>query len=159
MESKFDNPPKRNKFHEDKKTKHFTEFFFLSCFWEEPNVTDSQQITPPPPPKQSPLQSNEQFKIETSELIDTTDKTHNNHKICFCRIWGSAFSFWLKNSNLQKVCHNFPVCWKKNCQIVKKWFWGLCAHVNFATFQHTFVVDKVTELQNMIDWLNVTNKS
>jgi hypothetical protein len=89
------------------------------------------------PTKQSPLQSNEQLKIETSEVMDTTDKLITITKYVFWDL-GEWFFFLAEKFQPQISLLQFPCLLEKNCQIFKKLIWGLCAQVNFATFQHTF---------------------
>jgi hypothetical protein len=69
MESKFDNPPKQTN---SMKTKKSIFFSFSSVMFLR--GAECERKSSDHPPKQSPLQSNEQFKVETSEVIDTTDK-------------------------------------------------------------------------------------
>ncbi len=113
------------------------QFFFLSCVWKEPNVTDSQQINSP---KQSPLQSI--WAIQNWNFRDdTTDNKLITITKCdfFLDPRGEFFLYGWKNSNLKKVCHNFPVCWKKLPNFQEIILGGCCVGgwAKFATFQHT----------------------
>jgi len=111
MESKIDNSPKETNSMKTK-NKHFTVFLSFMCLKGAAKCERQSTNHPPKAITTSKHLSNSILKLQRCYHWQ---QTHNNHKLWFLLgSEGRVFSLWLKkNSDLKKVCHNFPVCWKK----------------------------------------------